>query len=246
MGFLTRALYFLVRPFAEIVDVSDSPDVREYGFEEVPAARRQELFNAHTRLDAEGFTEVRRGFFVREGAPEIFHVLSHHARVGVTYISWGVSLAFVPHEFGTRVRFHRTLKSADLDLFNPSWGDEGANYLHTETPWIRDMKAMWARAWPRAVEFWDRGSAVEGVLHLAEALSAAPPTESGTTQDSFFITGPKFVRSMALARLGREAEARASLVEWAERWSGADLGSKFSLAGAEIALERVLALPPAG
>lgn len=235
-----RLLDVVLRPFGRVIDVSNE-DSRRYGYGEVPAAQRQDLFNEHTRLDEHGFTEVRRGYFVREGAPEIHHVLSHFAGKHSTYIRWGLSLAFVPHEFGERLRFHRTLKSAQLDLFDQDWDERGASYLHTVTPWRREMVAMWQRAWPQAEQFWARGASVEGVSELAAELSAEPPGEYGFTLDGFFVTGPRFVHAMTLARLGREAEARATLAEWAAGW-GTDLGTKFSVSGAERALEHVLAL----
>lgn len=121
----------------------DDPDFDRYGLVEVGAERRHELFNEHTRLEREGFTEVRRGYFVREGGPEISHVLHHHTGKHSTYVTWGLSLAFVPHEFGAHIRFHRTLKSARMDLFNQDSDSQGACYLHDEP---RAAMGQWSHA----------------------------------------------------------------------------------------------------
>jgi hypothetical protein len=83
----------------------------------------------------------------------------------------GVSLAFVPHEFDRRLRFHRTMKSADLDLFEAA-SDEFVQRGETERRGFlaagygadvlrRDASEAWELVTPRVVgvDDYGRGSA---------------------------------------------------------------------------------------
>jgi hypothetical protein len=215
----------------------DDRDFQRSGNVEISADRRQTLFNDHTRLADEGFTEVRRGYFVRPSTSEIFHVLHHSVGKHSTHLHWGVSLSFVPHGFESQIRFHRTLKSAQLDL-SAGDGGPGACFLHGEPPFVRDLAAMWARSKGRASRFWSVGSSVEGVLTLADELLSTAPDKWGWTPDIATHPSPRFVKAFVLARLGRVDEAGSELLEWATRFAGEPRAAE-RLEGAQRALAQV-------
>lgn len=212
------------------------PDFERYGFDEVPAARRQELFNEHVPLREYGFGEIRRGFFVRKASDEIFHLMHHAVGKNATYMSWGLSLAFVPHAWTDRLQFHRTEKSAKPDLHDKIWDDRGRiTYIHGEVAFVRDLKTCWTASKEPALRFWELGTSVEGVIALADEQIARPPSKFGFSADQFF-PGPRFVRAFTLARLGRTTAAREALGEWKALWSDEETG------GAGAALDKVLAM----
>ena len=195
------------------------------------------LLDEITQPPAIGLEAIRRGWFGRRVAPDIVQVLHFSAAKGGTYvIQWGVSLAFVPHEFERRIRFHRTLKSVDLDLFegapeefarrgrNERDGFVAAGY--GECVFRRDATAAWEFVRPRVAEWWASTATVDGVLaRTREQMAAA--------------LGPRhwpdaaLVEAFALARLGRDDEARSRLGDWlATRGS---LGARSAVAAENLA-----------
>lgn len=203
---------------------NDDPDFLEYGWVELAPETMQAIFNGHVRLDERGFTEVRRGFFAREANADVIDVLSHGRAKTKTHIRWGVSLAFVPHDWRYRGRFHRTLKSAREDLFDQDWGGPGITYVYGVPRFTRDLELAWEYAAPRAARFWDASSSLAGVLSLAEEQISRPAGEYGFTIDGFFVPGPRFVRAFTLARMGRVDDARDALEDWKARHPNDVLG----------------------
>lgn len=69
------------------------------------------------RLGSQGFEAVKGLKWVRSAKPEIRDVIELYSVKGAAVAArWGVSLDFVPHVAAGRVRWHRTAKSAVLDL----------------------------------------------------------------------------------------------------------------------------------
>jgi len=85
----------------------------------VPSAAFNEALRAafDSKLGGHGF-EAEKGLkWVRSAKPEIRDVIELYSVKGAAAAArWGVSLDFVPHVAAKRVRWHRTAKSAALDL----------------------------------------------------------------------------------------------------------------------------------
>jgi hypothetical protein len=97
---------------------------RKYGDEEsdpLAAADVYRLLEEITQPAELGLAPIRRGLFGRQVNADVIQLLRFSAYKGYSYgVEWGVSLSFVPHDFERtvrRVRFHRTLKSAQFDLW---------------------------------------------------------------------------------------------------------------------------------
>jgi hypothetical protein len=165
-----------------------------------------------------GLEPIRRGWFGRRVGSDIVQLLHFAPAKGYSYgIHWGVSLAFVPHEFQRRIRFHRTLRSAHLDLFENSaeefrrrGGNERDGFIaagYGADVFRRDATAAWDFVRPRVEEWWASTATVEGVLaHAREQIAA--------TAVPRHWPDPALVAPFALARLRRGDEARSALDEW--------------------------------
>ena len=85
---------------------------------------------------------------------------------------WGFSLNFVPHLSGGRVRWHRSEKTAMLDviidpcdkaLLEPS-------FIHGAEKLYADLKELLPPAVERAKEAWRRGATERGLLDLVQEI----------------------------------------------------------------------------
>ncbi len=191
------------------------------------ARRREECGGAHTDLSSpqivpifarvtgipeSGFTEVRSGWWVRAASADIFHFLRNSR--GFDYrFRWGVSLAWVPRVSRGKLKWHRTLKSAEFDLW-----DQAYDYLiRSNTPWREadvyypdrllgeacfeeDLAACWARVREPIASWWAAVSTPIGVLERAEEQGGRKWEEAGHSPD------PELVAGFTVARLGRVVE----------------------------------------
>ena len=211
-------------------DTSDVDDVVEnyrwwrerYGNERwspLPADEVYELLEQIARPARLGLEPIRRGLFARQLHPDIIQLLRFEPYKGYSYgFAWGVSLAFVPHEFERRLRFHRTLKSAKLDLFEyaaEEFKRRGESERHGFVPagygadvFRRDATGAWEFVKPRVLAWCSSASTVEGVLARAAEQAAQPP--SGPRH----WPAPELVQACALARLRRIDDANRTLGTW--------------------------------
>jgi hypothetical protein len=158
---------------------------RNYGDEEISAVPADDIYALLDEVAAPaslGLARIRRGWFGRQVGDGIIQLLRFAPYKGYSYgFQWGVSLAFVPHEFERRVRFHRTLKSAEFDLFEHASEEfvrRGASErdgfmagLYGADVLRRDASEAWAVARPRAEEWWASTTTVEDVLARARERS---------------------------------------------------------------------------
>jgi hypothetical protein len=194
---------------------------QKYGDEEwspIPADDVYELLEEIVQPREFGLERVRRGSFAGQVDADIIRVLRVAPYKGYSYgLEWGVSLAFVPHEFERRVRFHRTLKSAALDLFEDAveeLGRRGGDERDGSIPagygaevFRRDATQLWRLVRPRVEEWWGSTTTVARVLARARAQKTAQPVPRHWPE-------PALVEAFALARLGRDEEARLALESW--------------------------------
>jgi hypothetical protein len=168
-----------------------------------------------------GLTRLRPGFYVRDVGLGMFQILKASEWQGAAYdFTWGVSLPFVPHEWKARPRFHRTLKSARLDLFEcgqdrsmrdgHQWHEvEAFDTLYGESVLRQQLEGVWERAQPRAEAWWDSVQTVDAVLAVALRQSDA----AALPRLGLFSNWPPplVVAAFAAASLGRISEAEELL-----------------------------------
>jgi hypothetical protein len=188
--------------------------------------------------DLKSFTRVRDGFYARRADADIAQVLRCAAWKGGQYtLDWGVSLSYVPHKLDTKLAFHRTLKSARLDLWEDArslaereggdWRDPYIDMIHGERRLHRQLARVWGWAQPRAVAWWARAADLEGVLAVARNEVERRPL----VIDEIKWPRPQLVVVLTLARLGRVREAKELLPLLA-----GEVGERKSV---EAAIERV-------
>ena len=190
----------------------------EYGWKQVAAATVYASFGEIVGNAEPMFALLKNGLLVRQASDEVVQMIQLSALKGAAYgFRWGVSLGFVPHEWSPRPRFHRTLKSARLDLWEEPFNflitdhftGQGWDYLvetmHGEPCMRRDMQAAWSKLQPVINSFFNSLDSLEGVLQKT--------TEHATRSWRSFRhhPDPKMVQAFTLARLGRLPEAEGLL-----------------------------------
>ena len=110
-------------------------------FEEVVNARVHAIVTAKVEslLASKGFEAVDDLIWVCDRYAPIRHVFTLSKWKGGTIAPrWGVSIDFVPHVSGRKIRWHRTNKTAKFDLcIDPREKDLKMSYVNGEAP-IRD------------------------------------------------------------------------------------------------------------
>jgi len=97
------------------------------------AAERDAILAAHLRerLPAFGFTEITARRWVDGSQPPVRRMFELQLLKGAGIKAcWGFSLDFVPHISGGRVRWHRSDKTAMLDVMVDPRSLPQASYIH--------------------------------------------------------------------------------------------------------------------
>ncbi len=189
---------------------------RKYGYSIVPAATVYEAFSRRSRLADSGFSEIKRGTYCKAINEDITHVVKLQALKGASYAAWwGVSLAYVPHGWTTKVRWHRTIKSAQLDLREEfrdpikrkSLSDvRFISTLHGERFLAETLEAMWSHATIELTPWLDRAVDLKGVAAIAHEQSVSDDWAYRT-----HYPNPRLVYAFTLARTGYRADAEREL-----------------------------------
>jgi hypothetical protein len=166
-----------------------------------------------------GFQAVKSGSYARSAGPDVTQVVQLKAWKGELYtIAWGVSLSFVPDRLALPLRFHRTLKSARLDLWDDSLAlaerqgaardDAIVSASGGEKAVQRGLQAVWRSVEPHARSSWMSTQSLEGVLAFADVIAA-------DAHSDIRYPPAHVVAVLSCARIGREAEAmqRLSLLD---------------------------------
>jgi hypothetical protein len=194
----------------------------KYGWSTVPAEVIYSAFDQIVAPGSFGFGSVKRGLAAVQVNDDIFHVIQFCAGKGSLYsIRWGVSLAYVPHEWSDKCKFHRTLKSVHFDLFenasdflvkDPYSGEDRqylVNTLHGETCLRGDLTRAWRLLQPVTQQWFASCAGLDGVLNQANKHVNHDWRSFRHHPD------PKLVRAFTLARLGQLAEGAKALEELA-------------------------------
>ncbi len=183
-----------------------------------PAARAVFIDIVRDDLFAAGFVLDRDTRFAKVVSDDIIQLLRLDAFKGRQYsFCWGVSLSFVPHGWKRRLEWHRTVRSARMDLFH-RLGDDDSNDdslsdrrpgevdgLHGTMALREDMVAAWRQQRERMLDWFEAAASVEDVLTVAQCQAREPGSGPGHWPP------PRLVEAFSQARLGRRPEAEAAL-----------------------------------
>jgi len=190
--------------------------VQKHGYGEVPARDVYDLFGNTAASGLDGFTTVKPGFYAREVTGDVAHVVKLQAVKGLTYtVWWGVSLSYLPHVQGGRVRWHRTLKAARLDLFETPFDyfelthedrEETGRFCAYAGHRIEYLRESMTRAWSAVddpIRSW-----FAGMQDVASVLAKAEEQRTRQWRGPRHDPDPRLVCAFTLDRLGRGADAR--------------------------------------
>jgi len=155
----------------------------QYGFRQISAAVVYGLFDMIVAPTTPGFAILKPGLYGKHVTSEIFHLIKFQAYKGATYmIRWGVSLTYMPHAWLPKPKWHRTMASAQFDLF-----EEPVDYLVSDdAPWREreqfyaattygeaclrdDLTRAWQRVRPALVDWFATAQSPQEIAHKAEA-----------------------------------------------------------------------------
>ena len=175
------------------------------------------------RLVPLGFERIKANRWVHSGHAPIRRVFALSGLKGLsTAPVWGFSFDFVPHlAGGDEVKWHRTAKSAWLDLpYDP------IDYTHDMKSWSlsrfepagaleKAADGLAGKSTEAAVAFWARIGSLEDVPRVFEEWQSRPFVRFGFIN----YVHASLVYAFVLARLGRPSDATA----WLERYLAHDI-----------------------
>jgi hypothetical protein len=145
---------------------------------------------------------------------------------GAAYdICFGVSLSYVPYPYAPKLKWHRTMKSANLDLFEAPQVEWPSNHEEAEkaNPHLisasfgeecfrEELYRAWQKSSPQAHAWFEAARTLQVIAYkCAEQLSRK--------QDSVrYLPGARLVRAFTLAKLGRRAESESELARFLEEY----------------------------
>jgi len=182
----------------------------------VPAKRVDAILDSTfgAALRAAGFLEIRHRVWARTRIPEITDVFNIHALKGASLSPlWGFSIAFVPHVSAGKVKWHRTPKSARLDVrYDPmdftrskEGGDPVLDTLYGESKLREQASALAPSITTQAASFW---GGVKEVVDLRHVLQGLKKMDKEATRFGFYnYPGHPLALAFTHAKLGDRAAA---------------------------------------
>ena len=223
--------------------------VEKYGgWQQVPAKRIYEIFEEILEPARRGFASAKPGLLARPVNSDITHLIKLRPLKGASYdICFGASLSYVPYPYVPKVKWHRTAKSANLDLLE----EPQLNWWNTTNPGAREfnpflvqsmlgekcLREELSRAWEK--------SRVEATKWFATAQSLPEILQKCEIQLLRKMDGPRhlpgarLVRAFTLGRLARADEAVSELHRFFEEYAE----SKQARENLQSALEQILNKP---
>lgn len=203
--------------------------VQKYGgWQKVPADRIYSMAQEVINPSAIGFVSPKRGWWAREFATDTFQIVKLDALKGGAYgLSYGLSLPYVPYPYLPRAKWHRSIKSASLDLreqpqvhlansTNLEANGFVASSLLGEKCFQDEFEAVWKTCWPRISEWFESTRSIEGVLQKCAAHLARPERAVK------YIPGARLVRAFAYGKIGRREAAKAELDTFLQEYEEGD------------------------
>jgi hypothetical protein len=185
--------------------------------ETVPATTIYQIFADVVQLP--GFQTVRKGALAKQISDDVIHLITLTAYKGATYgFRWGVSLTYVPHRWENELRWHRSIKSATLDLweqladlpeaFNLTQLPPNSSIpssLHGPERFEERLRAEWRDLRSTITSWLEKVSDLPGVLAMSEQQMQRP------WKGPRHWPPPSFVRAFTLARMGEFGKATVEL-----------------------------------
>ena len=137
------------------------------------ATLRDEIIAAQLRefLPPLGLTERSIRIWIDGSQPPVRRIFELQLLKGASMkASWGFSLDFVPHISGGRVRWHRSDKSAMLDVIIDPRHLPTPSFLHGSEHLAADLRKLLPEAVAKAQESWIKGSTFHGMLDIIREI----------------------------------------------------------------------------
>ena len=182
-------------------------------WEIVPASTIYQIFEETVILPK--FQIVKNGVLARQVSVDLIHVVKLAAFKGAAYgFHWGVSLTYIPHRWEEELRWHRSMKSATLDLWDQLADlPQAPNHtqvsipssLHGPEAFEHSLRREWQDLKGTITSWLERVSDLSGVLAMSKE------------QTQRYWKGPRhwpppgLAHAFTLARMGDFAKATAEL-----------------------------------
>ena len=146
--------------------------------------------------------------------------------------AWGYSLDFVPHLSGAAVRWHRSDKSAMLDVIVDPGDIQPLSCLLGADRLARDLERVLPDAIERACETWDRGSSWPGMLDLVRDIFAQ---QSNVLNFENYTQMP-LTLGLLFAKVGDWVAANAELEQYVRQHGlSEEVAAKFAALARDLA-----------
>lgn len=191
---------------------------RKYGIQFVSAETIYRVFEEIVQPTQLGFLPIRKGVYAQIVNNDITHLLKLVALKGTLYtLKWGLSLSYVPHEWRKGLRWHKSFKSSQFDLFclanegvyhGADWRElisyliqtsNGEEYLRLTT------KTMWGALRQEVINWFSSTQTLQSVLQKADEQVKSKP--------NYHSPEPLLVYAFTLARLGELEKAKDTVAK---------------------------------
>jgi hypothetical protein len=162
-------------------------------------------------LHPRGFISPKPLFWVCSADSPIRRVFEYSQTKGGTLIPrWGYSLDFVPHLSAGKLKWHRTEKSALLDIFVDGQGPKlNLTYMWGVTGLLDQMREKISAAVADATQFWAKGHSPSQLLATIEEIRLKPVSRC-------YVQLP-LAAAICFAYCGRKSEGSRELEEFIQR-----------------------------
>lgn len=186
-------------------------------WETVPATTIYQIFEDVVKLP--GFQIAKKGALAKQINDDVIHLLHLTPYKGAMYgFRWGVSLTYVPHSWENELRWHRSVKSATLDLweqradlphaFNLTQLPPNSaipSSLHGPELFEQNLRREWEDLKSTITSWFEKVSNLSGVLAMSEQQMRR------SWQGPRHWPPPSLIHAFTLARMGDFAKATAEL-----------------------------------
>ena len=215
--------------------------VEKYGgFQPLAAKTIHQIFERVTEPAAIGFQPVKPGLLARSINADITHVVKLRPLKGASCdICFGASLSYVPYPYLPKLRWHRTLKSVNLDIFEapqvewwntakPNERDSNPYLAHTllgQKCFEEELARSWQNSRGQAQSWFESARTLPGILQKCDV------DLNRRNDGPRHLPGARLVKAFTLAKLGMRSDALVELLQFFEEYqAGAEARTNLQLA----------------
>jgi hypothetical protein len=205
----------------------------KYGFQIVPASKVYNQCEDVLEFQKIGFTTLKPGLWGKSIDSDITHLIKFLALKGTAYVlKWGVSLSYVPHKWEKEIKWHKSLKSSQFDLwcvsldYYPCCGKDwlkGEQYLvyagNGEIFFKESINLMWNKLEKKVLDWYKTANSISGIIRLSEEQIY---NESKWVRHS---PDPMVILAFSIGKEGRINQAKQVLNEY--------INNSFEMAGSQ-------------